>query len=275
MNVSDFTFYATIDSDSIRDYMPAVPVMVPVSSFARKGLKPLTLPEQITEVSVDPGGFVATFRWGDYRYTPEQYVAFCDAMTPVPTWAATMDYCCEPEVLGKEGIVLERQDRTTEQAWRFWLTYRDRPWPWVPTVQGWTVADYSRHARDLQPLVRAMRGHYGEESAFRVGVGTLCRRASIGMIRDVVAAVRDELPGVPLHLWGVKLTLLQTGLPPGVVSVDSAAWNGFFGRDLEKRRRSSLTQREYSYRVALPGYLGKVERALETAPRPLLRMEAA
>jgi hypothetical protein len=253
--------------------------MLPASSFARKGLRPPSLPPgfEDVDVAVDCGGFVATRVWGNYRFTAAQYVEFCRGVRP--RWAATMDYCCEDEItLGKPGLVLERQDRTTEQAWRFWLTYRDEPWVWVPTVQGWTVDQYREHARDLKPLVRAMASHYGAGSAFRVGIGTLCRRADEGTIRDVVLAVREQLPGVPLHLWGVKLQLLKSagGPPPGVVSVDSAAWNGFFGPNLERRRSSRLTQREYAYRVALPAYRAKVEAALN-APRtiPMLARSVA
>jgi len=263
-----FTFYATVDADSIRPYMPAVPVMLPASSFARRGLRAPRLPDHITERAADSGGFVATTRWGDYRYTAAQYVGWLRTWNP--TWAATMDYCCEPEVLGREGLVRERQQRTTATAWHFWTTHRAEPWAWVPTVQGWTVEEYRQHARDLRPLVEQMAAHYGAGSAWRVGIGTLCRRASSGMIRDVVQVVRDELPGVPLHLWGVKLGLLQSvgGVPPGVASVDSAAWNGFFGQDLELRRQSGLTQREYAYRVALPDYLRRV-RAAAARPRTL------
>jgi hypothetical protein len=46
------------------------------------------------------------------------------------------------------------------------------------------------------------------------------------------------------------------------VSSDSAAWNGRFGKGIEAYRQSSLTQREYAYKVALPAYLAKVEAAL-------------
>lgn len=263
-------FYATIDVDSVRPYIPAVPVLLPASSFARKGLKPPALPEHVTERAVDCGGFVATLRWGDYRYTPDEYVAWCRSVRP--SWAATMDYCCEPEVLGAEGLVLHRQDRTTEMAWRFWVGYRDEPWAWVPTVQGWAVDDYRRHARDLAPLVRAMSAHYGG-SAFRVGVGTLCRRASVGMIRDVVCAVREELPGIGLHLWGVKLGLFRSagGVPPGVVSVDSAAWSGPMGkRNRDDYEASGLTQRRWNYERSLPAYRDKIAAALAgTIQRPL------
>lgn len=267
------TFYATIDADSVRPYIPSVPIMLPASSFARHRLRAPKLHSGLDDIAVDCGGFVATFRWGDYRYTPAEYVDFCRGVRP--RWAATMDYCCEPEITAEQsGLVLSRQDRTTEQAWRFWLTYRDEPWVWVPTVQGWSVDDYRRHARDLQPLVRAMRDHYGAESAFRVGIGTLCRRASVGLIRDVVQAVREQLPDVGLHLWGVKLTLLKQGTPPSVVSFDTAAWNGMFGQDLRQRQESKLTQREYAYLEALPSYGRKIRSAL-TRSRTLPMLSSA
>ena len=100
-----FTFYFTVDADSCGStastFMPAVPIMLPASSFARRGrLKTPRLPDHITERAADSGGFVATMRWGNYRYTPAQYVTWLQTWNP--TWAATMDYCCEPEVLGQE-----------------------------------------------------------------------------------------------------------------------------------------------------------------------------
>ena len=57
-------FYATIDVDSVRPYMSKVPVMLPASSWARKGMPPPKLPAHITERAADCGGFVATKVWG-------------------------------------------------------------------------------------------------------------------------------------------------------------------------------------------------------------------
>ena len=176
-----------------------------------------------------------------------------------------MDYCCEDEITsGKAGIVRERQLRTTDMAYHFWNAYQDRPWVWVPTIQGWHVEDYQCHASELHPLIEKMQAYYGDDSNFRVGIGTLCRRASVQMIHDVVSAVSAELPGVPLHLWGVKLGLLQSplALPEQVVSVDSAAWNGMFRTGRERWKQSGLSQRRYCLEVALPSYLAKVEEAL-------------
>jgi hypothetical protein len=131
-------------------------------------------------------------------------------------------------------------------------------------VQGWTVDDYRRHAGELAPLIGAMGAHYGHASAFRVGVGTLCRRASAAMIREVVDAVAAELPAIPLHLWGVKLTYAKDriAIPPAVASVDSAAWQGMFATGREAWKQSGMSQAEYGLRVALPAYLDKFDAAV-------------
>lgn len=280
-----FTFYATVDSDSISPkamaHVPAgLPLLLPASSWARKRLAPPKLPAHLAgNVAADSGGFVATFHWGDYRYTPAEYVTWLDSFHP--RWAATMDYCCEPEITGQnDGVVAERQRRTTEMAWLFWRQYRRAAWAWVPTVQGWEPDDYVRHARALRPLIEEMRDYYGSGSPdWRVGIGTLCRRASVSMIQQVTRMVAHELPGVPLHLWGVKLAILsgRVALPDAVASVDSAAWNGLTHakeREVYHAWRDSGrgTQREYSYQFALPRYLDKVERAL-SSPKQLTLLD--
>jgi hypothetical protein len=80
------------------------------------------------------------------------------------------------------------------------------------------------------------------------------------MIRDVVMAVTSVLPDVPLHLWGVKLGAFKNeeGFPETIESIDSAAWNGLFGTNRERWRASGMSQREWSYKVALPEYLQKI-----------------
>lgn len=269
MNLALITFYVTIDSDSVRSYMPPVPVMLPASSWARKGMRAPKLPCHVTERAADCGGYVATKYWGAYRYTPEQYVEWL--MSWQPQWAATMDFCCEDEITaGRPGLVRQRQERTTEMAWLFWQEYKKVPWAWVPTIQGWEIEDYCWHARQLRPLIEDMRLYYKNNPFWRVGIGTLCRRVSVSLILEIVTSIARELPGIPLHLWGVKLAVLQSpiALPQTVVSVDSAAWNGFFGRNIENRRHSKLSQREYAYLVSLPRYLQKVK-AATCAPKQL------
>lgn len=273
-------FYYTVDADHMPpNDVPDVPILLTASSFFQStrygkggGFGPAPkLPAHLTKIAADCGGFVATFRWGDYRYTPEGYNAWLERWTP--EWAATMDYCCEDEITtGKAGVVRDRQDRTTEMAHRFWLEYRDAPWAWVPTVQGWRVPeDYERHAEELTPLVAEMRSHYeatGRGEAFRVGIGTLCRRASTTEVHQVARAVSAILPNTPIHLWGIKLGALKSvlALPTSVASVDSAAWN--YGVYQKPYIGMGITQRKWYFDVALPAYRSKVSDAL-TRPKQL------
>jgi hypothetical protein len=126
-------------------------------------------------------------------------------------------------------------------------------------VQGWEPDEYRRHARELRPLVEEMADYYGSGSGFRVGVGTLCRRAHVRTIAAIVGIVEQELPGVSMHLWGVKLDALKAAIAlPGVISTDSAAWSGLFGTDREEWRASGMTQRTWAYSIALPRYQAKV-----------------
>jgi hypothetical protein len=265
-------FYPTVSCGELGKYARIPRVLLPASSWAGCTLRkhgivrkiPVpTLFAETVDRAADCGGFVATKKWGEYKYSAAQYVDWLDGWHP--TWAASMDYCCEDEITsGNAGIVRTRQHLTTEMAYHFWNTYQDAPWPWVPTVQGWTLNDYEYHAQEMKPLILDMHAHYGPQSAFRVGIGTLCRRASSEMIQDVVLAVSRILPDVPLHLWGVKLGLMQSAiaLPAHVVSVDSAAWNGMFRTGREHWKASGLSQRQYCFNVALPAYEQKIQAAL-------------
>lgn len=275
------TFYPTISRGELGKYLKSSCVLLVASSFAAdevrkygkvRGRLPVpSLPDFVTEKAADCGGFVATFKWGKYPYTPEQYVEWLYGW--LPQWAAMMDFCCEDEITGgKPGIVRERQQKTTEMAYHFWSNCKDAQWCWVPTIQGWTVEDYVRHAQEMKPLIQEMQAYYGKDSYFRVGIGTLCRRASVEMIHEVIREVSAILGDVPLHLWGVKLGLLQSplALPEQVVSMDSAAWNGMFGTNREKWKQSGLGQRQYAHAVALPAYQEKVKRALSTLKQAVM-----
>ncbi len=276
------TFYPTVSHGELGKYAHNVPCMLlPVSSWAayklrQQGKHGLTMdkvigdipvpkiPAAVREVAADCGGFVATRKWGSYRYSAGQYVKWLQGLSQL-SWAATMDFCCENEITsGQPGIVRMRQDATTDMAHHFWQTYRDVPWVWVPTVQGWEIADYERHAQELKPLIDEMQAHYGPDSAFRVGIGTLCARASVEMIQDVVLAVAAILPDAPLHLWGVKLGLAKSpiAIPEQVISLDSGAWNGMFGHGRNLWKETPYSQREWCLKVALPAYEQKLQNAL-------------
>ena len=81
------------------------------------------IPASVQEVAADCGGFVATKKWGNYRYTSLQYIKWLYRLGNKLSWAAMMDYCCEDEITsGQPGIVKARQDATTGMAYHFWKT---------------------------------------------------------------------------------------------------------------------------------------------------------
>lgn len=281
-------FYPTVSCGELGKYAQIPGALLPVSSWAGYALRrqeqrglpvdmvigPIPvpkLPECLIHIAADCGGFVATKKWGKYRYTPEQYVEWLDALRP--EWAAMMDYCCENEITsGRPGIVRERQKLTTEMAYKLWEDYREKSWVWVPTIQGWSVSDYVRHVGEMEPLIREMQAFYderGQGHIFRVGIGTLCARASAEMIREVVMQVAELLPEAQLHLWGVKLGVFKSpvALPEQVISVDSAAWNGMFGHGRNLWKLTPYSQREWCFKVQLPDYQSRVLAALSEPKR--------
>jgi hypothetical protein len=268
-----FEFYATFDVDSLSSYIPQdIPVLLPASSWARKGLKAPHVPAHITRLAADSGGFVASRIWGEYRYSLEQYVTWLLSWRPL--WAATMDYCCEPEL----AVVTEqRQRRTTEKAWQAWQHFQQLPFAWVPTIQGWLPEDYRRHAAQLQPLIAEMQATYATNPHWRVGVGTLCRRNDVKTVQAILDAVREVLPGIPLHLWGIKLDALRSLNLAQVVSTDSAAWHGNFRSERahtrEQAQAAHLSLRQYAVTVKLPAYLNRVHAAVAESRRVTLQQD--
>lgn len=262
-------FWVTVAASHERpDLMPPnLCYLFPASSFWNRGrakVKGFPRAPQFPEgarAAADSGGFVASFKWGGkYPYTPAEYVEWLNTWNP--EWAATMDLCCEePLTSGSKAIIHDRQDKTTNNARHLWREYGDRPWMWVPTIQGWDTEDYVRHAIALKPLLEEMRAYYGEK--FKVGIGTLCARASNKQIKEIVEAVSGVLPGFKFHLWGVKLDAAGLLTLPVVASFDSAAWDGLAGarsrQVWQDEYKDRMTQREYCYNVALPKYLASLE----------------
>ena len=280
------TIYSTVPSNLIRPYMPAVPVLLSAASFTRYSrrkaayyLRVPRLPEHIVERAADCGGFVATVAWGGkYRFTWRQYAAWLSTWRP--QWAATMDLCCIADAKAYahpgDAEVKRRQDFTTEMAWRFWQCARDVPWCWVPTIQGHSLPEYERHARELCPLIREMYASYADTgstdeeqemqpSAFRVGIGSLCRRAGPKMVHAVIGVVQAIIGlDIPILLWGSAKLRLARSAPqlPETASMDSAAWNRLFGHEHEARRRSPHSEAEYSWLISHPGYMQSMQSAL-------------
>ena len=271
--------YYTVSSKELRAGIPATAVLLSAASFYRansRGQSILRVPRYALAVPLkgaDCGAFTATLKWGgSYRFTPIQYIRWLSHWKP--HWAATFDLCCLSTSRGDPGdtIVAERQAWTSYMAWHFWELYRDVPWCWCPSVQGYSLDQFEQHARELLPLIRQMHDYYRDDgwwdeeqldtqygNTFRVGIGSLCGRP-LTFILEVITCIQSIIGiDIPLHLWEIKLRELQVGASlDGVVSCDTGAWNGLFGREHEKRRASGLSVTEYSWQVSYPSYAKKV-----------------
>lgn len=283
------TFYATVDADSCRpQWMPQASYLLPASSFARKDMRTPRLPDGC-DVAADWGGFVASkLRGGDVGFSEAQYVEWLRRI-PDLRWAALWDLPCEPSITETQGSVRLRQLWTREHAREMveaqWTS--GDTWAWVPTVQGFDVEDYVQAVEDMRPLISELDRSYQDMAttdyedsegdnpwehcarSFRVGIGSLCARKDERQIWRIVSEVTRRLPGIPLHLWGVKVNALRNwpgGIPRNIVSTDSAAWNGRFKSDIDKcnaeQRALGMSQRQYGYAVKLPRYLESFQRAV-------------
>jgi hypothetical protein len=180
-----------------------------------------------------------------------------------------MDYCCEQEL---HEVTKVRQDKTTVNAWAAWKQYRDVSWAWCPTIQGFGTDEYKRHAIELLPLILEMKEYYKDNPAWRVGIGTLCKRSDVVGVQSVINAVMNVIPSdVQIHLWGIKLDALRSiTLGSRPFSSDSAVHHqSMYAKDDIKRLAAAagMSMREYKVKVNLPAYIAKVNAAIEESRR--------
>lgn len=235
-----------------------VAIMAPASTcYSRESGRIIVrkLPPAFRPVAADSGGFVFASKYGEYPFTPAQYVTWLEAMQP--DWAACMDYPVEVEIAPYEAQVRERQEKAIAHAHT--LLNMQRPWKWVPVLQGRSLDHYLWHLE-----------RYREEGLLQpsMAIGSLCRRTSIADIAAVVQALTNAAPPMTrFHLFGVKLLLFKQAnkIPDSVVSADTAAWNGMFGAGRTKwkdaQRQRGISQREFESEQ-LYVYKAKVDAAL-------------
>lgn len=180
------------------------------------------LPVARREWALDSGGFTelnkAPYRWvttvGEYVEAVERYGREVGQLA----WAAPMDWMCEPFVVENTGLsVREHQERTVSN----YLELKDRG-PFVPVLQGWTLADYE-----------ACAGLYAEAGVDltlepRVGVGSVCRRQGTAEVGRIFRTLHDA--GIRCHGFGVKAAGIER-FGDLLVSADSMAWSYRARRD--------------------------------------------
>jgi hypothetical protein len=187
-----------------------------------------TLPKARGWWALDSGGFSELSLFAMWKTSPEDYVSAVvryDTEIGNLSWAAPQDWMCEPVMLAKTGLtVVEHQRRTIANfayLTELWDHVSDTESPFMPVLQGWTLADYLR-CWDMYAEAGINLSEYEV-----VGVGSVCRRQATSEIGDILTALyeRDERgEGTPLHGFGVKLQGLGR-YGHLLASADSMAWS--------------------------------------------------
>lgn len=143
-------------------------------------------------------------------------------------WCAPQDWMCEPEVLARTGLTVEVHQKLTLHSY---LALLDEDAPVIPVLQGWTVADYHRHA-DLYE-----RTGIDLAALPTVGVGSVCQRESTSEIEGIITSLAAR--GYRIHGFGVKTKGLAR-YSYALTSADSLAWSSAARWISCKRRKADL-----------------------------------
>jgi hypothetical protein len=160
---------------------------------------------------LDSGGFTALNKWGDYPFSPDEYLSLIERDNP--SIAASMDYPCEPDI-SRESL-LSNDDRIVATVqYAKYLTDRDPRV--VPVIQGYEIDEYHECIRLMKRAGVPLH---------RVAIGSLCRRQRTQEIASLAWNLRLLLPQSSIHGFGIKISALRH---PEVWacfdSIDTNAW---------------------------------------------------
>lgn len=177
----------------------------------------------VSDWIMDSGAFTEISRHGGYRHGVEAYA------DEIVRWsssgrllaAACQDYMCEPHIIARTGLSVERHQELTIERYDALLSAlanRGCRVPVLPVLQGYAPEEYTRHV--------AMYGARLAPDAW-VGVGSVCKRnGSLSAILGVLGAVHDAGPRLRLHGFGLKTNALRAPVVRArLYSADSMAWS--------------------------------------------------
>lgn len=188
-----------------------------VSRRALERLK--TMPRARGAWALDSGGFSELTLHGRWMLSARDYVAMVRryvAEIGSLAWAAPQDWMCEPDMLRRTGLSVEKHQRLTIANY-LELRSLAPELPFVPVLQGWsTSGDYERHVDayldagiDLFALPL-------------VGIGTVCRRQHTAGVSALLGRLAHN--GLQLHGFGFKMQGLRASYRD-LASADSMAWS--------------------------------------------------
>lgn len=190
---------------------------IPMMVSRRRLFKYKALPRARTNWVLDSGGFTELSMYGEWTIPPHKYIAevrrYYDGIGSM-VWAAGQDWMCEPWITAKTGKTVLEHQRLTVGNYLDLKGYSPEL-PIIPTLQGWDLNDYLRHAQMYEEAGVDLR------SEPTVGLGSVCRRQATKEIGEIVATVAAM--GIKLHGFGCKTgAIKQYGNL--LHSADSMAW---------------------------------------------------
>jgi len=167
---------------------------------------------------LDCGGFTLLNSYGDYPFSVAAYANLVARLKP--TFYATMDYPCEPEINRTLTLTDNRTriEATVENAARLLaMESMIGVGTAVPVIQGDTLAEYL-YCIEL----------YAQRGLIRpyMAVGSMCKRSNDKQILALLPAIYQAATAVGverLHLFGLKLSRMLRPLDGLIWSRDSAA----------------------------------------------------
>lgn len=195
---------------------------------------------------MDSGAFTEISTHGRYRHEVAEYAA------EIRRWAANgnmlaavaQDWMCEPWIVEKTGLSVERHQQLTIERYDALLREDTAGVYILPVLQGYAPEDYVQHLR-----------MYGDRLACGqwLGVGSVCKRnGDPRQVAAVLLAIKRVRPDLRLHGFGLKTTALAHPLVRSLLdTADSMAWsfhariNGRNGNDWREAVRwaSAITSR--------------------------------
>ena len=168
--------------------------------------------------ALDSGGFTELNMHGRWVTSEAEYVdavyRYVDEIGHL-TWAAPMDWMCEPFVVEKTGLSVEaHQERTVENYLSLRAMAPDLPF--IPVLQGWTLDDY------LACIGIYILAGVNVTKLPLVGIVSVCRRQNTSEVDHIVSTIAAG--GVALHGFGVK-TVGLSRYASQLASADSLAWS--------------------------------------------------
>lgn len=191
---------------------------VPLFVSRRSLIKRKNLPIATCDWALDSGGFTELSLSGKWTMNARQYASevrrLRDGIGRM-AWAAPQDWMCEPAMVRRTGLTIEKHQELTVQNY---LALRDidPSLPIIPVLQGWSVGDYWHH---VDAYIDAGVPLF---TLPLVGIGTVCRRQQTTSAQANITILKQS--GIKLHGFGLKTTgLLAVG--QHLTSADSLAWS--------------------------------------------------